>query len=235
MTTAPLSYTDKYAWGLRIEPTYDEMLQSVKRPLRIPIPSRAAKWYGLSVYRSLLLDAADNFQRYEQQKLDFERSNAALPQTAAAIRPSESGNDPAWARNERFNQDLEHQHEYERAIATMEAQHRAETAQRRREQLSAYGPTQGHWATEANRAELEEAGVPHMAPVARHEMPQQSWPTAHQVPVAAGILGGIPFPTFEGLNTGQQHRYEPASAAAASSNFSHRGYERLREQAALRE
>jgi hypothetical protein len=228
MTTAPLSYTDKYAWGLRIEPTYDEMLQSVKKPLRIPVPDRDAKWYGLSVYRSLLLDAADNFQRYEQQKLDFERSNAALPMTAAAVRPSESGNDHAWARNAQFNQDLEETHEYERAFEQMEAQRRTETAEMRRQQLSTYGPAQGYWTTEANHRELDEAGVPHMAPVPRPPMTRASWSTAHNVPVAAGQVGGRPFPTFEQLNLGQQRRYQPA---AISTTFNHRGYERLRENA----
>ena len=40
-----LSYTDKFGWyGLRVNPTYDELLDTVRKPVRIPIPSREAKW-----------------------------------------------------------------------------------------------------------------------------------------------------------------------------------------------
>jgi hypothetical protein len=103
----------------------------------------------------------------------------------------------------------------------MEAQHRAETAE-----TSTYGPMRGYWTTEANHQELEEAGVPHMAPVPRPPMTRASWSTAHNIPVAAGQVGGAPFPTFEQLNLRQQRRYQPASI---STTFNHRGYERLRE------
>ena len=226
--TAPLSYTDKYAWGLRIKPTYDEMLQSVKKPLRIPVPDRSAKWFGMSQYRSFILDASNKYHDYEHMKIDYDQSGAELPATAAAMRPSESGNDPFFMHNERFNNDLEDQTQYESAFETMEAERRAETAETRRQQLSAYGPMRSHWTTEANHRELEEAGVPHMAPVPRPPMTRATWSTAHQIPVAAGQIGGRPFPTFEQLNMRQSRRYEPASM---SNTFSHRGYERLRDNA----
>ena len=226
-SVAPLSHTDRFHWGLREQPTYDEMLQSVKKPLRIPIPDRAAKWYGLSVYRSFLLDQAKKYHDYEHMRLDFDQSGAELPQTAAAVHPSDSGQDRAWSDVDRFHDALEEQHEYERAFEMEEAGRRAETAETRRQQLSTYGPVQGHWATEAHRRELEEAGVPHMALVPRTSMPRAPWSTAHQIPTAAGQIGGRPFPTFEQLNYGQQ-RPRPA---ALSSTFNHRGYERLRDEA----
>ena len=48
---ASLSYQDKYAWyGLRENPSFDQMLRSTRKPVRIPIPSREAKWYALSPY-----------------------------------------------------------------------------------------------------------------------------------------------------------------------------------------
>ena len=226
--TAPLSYTDKFEWGLRLKPTYDEMLRSVKKPLRIPVPDRSDKWYGMSVYRSLILDASKKYHDYEHMKLDYDQSGAELPATAAAIRPSDSGQDPAWTRVEEFNDDLEQQHEYERAFQTAEEQQRAETAEARRQNLSTYGPIRGHWTTEANRRELENAGVPHLpASQPQPPMTRAYGSSSHDLPVAAGQIGGRPFPTFEQLNMGQQRSYRPASTASA--NFGHRGYERLRD------
>ena len=227
-SVAPLSYTDRFHWGLREQPTYDQLLQSVKKPLRIPIPDRSAKWYGLSVYRSFLLAAASRYRDYEHMRLDYDQSGAELPATAAAVHPSDSGYDRAWSDIDHFHDALETQHEYERAFEMEEARRRAETAETRRQQLAAYAPSTGHWTVAANHRELEEAGVPHMAPVPRAPMTRATWSTAHQIPAAAGQIGGRPFPSYEQLNMGQPRRLR---GAPASITFSHRGYERLRDDA----
>jgi len=208
------------------------MLRSVKKPLRIPVPDRGAKWYGMSVYRSFILDASKKYHDFEHMKLDYDQTGAELPATAAAVRPSESGHDPAWTHVEEFNDHLEEQHEYERAFQTMEEHQRAETAEARRQNLAAYGPVRGHWTTEANRRDLENAGVPHLpATQPQPPMTRAYGSSSHVLPVAAGQIGGGAFPTFEHLNMGQPTSYRPASSAASSSNFGHRGYERLRENA----
>ena len=55
---APLSYKNQLGYyGLRINPTSDQVLKTVRNPLRIPLPDRRAKWYALSPYRAFILDA----------------------------------------------------------------------------------------------------------------------------------------------------------------------------------
>ena len=50
--TAQLSYTDtKGYYGLRVEPSYEQMLRSLKKEIRIPQPDRSAKWVALGPYR----------------------------------------------------------------------------------------------------------------------------------------------------------------------------------------
>ena len=82
--TAQLSYQDKVGYyGLRVAPTYDQMLQSIRKEVRIPQPSRSAKWVATGIYRSFLLDAADKFHDYQQQDLEYDQSGAQLPSAAA--------------------------------------------------------------------------------------------------------------------------------------------------------
>ena len=58
--TAPLSFTSETGYyGLRVNPTFDEVLRTIRKPLGIPVPDRSAKWYANSPYRSLLLDAEE--------------------------------------------------------------------------------------------------------------------------------------------------------------------------------
>ena len=56
-----LSYTSQLGYyGLRVNPTLDQVLGNVRKPLRIPLPDRRAKWYALSPYRALILEAKYN-------------------------------------------------------------------------------------------------------------------------------------------------------------------------------
>ena len=81
---ASLSFTDeKGYYGLRVNPTYDEILQTIRKPLHIPLPQRSAKWYALSPYQALLLDAEEKYNDYEHANLDYNNSGAELPRRAA--------------------------------------------------------------------------------------------------------------------------------------------------------
>ena len=102
MSTAPLSYNDKFAWGLRINPSFNELAQTGNKPLRIPIPDRNAKWYANSVYRSFILDQSRKYNDYEHLKLDYAQSGAQLPEAAARVHPSDAGEDPAWENHTHF-------------------------------------------------------------------------------------------------------------------------------------
>ena len=56
---AQLSFTDKKGYyGLTVQPTYEQMLRSLKKEVRIPQPDRSAKSYALGMYRAILLPNA---------------------------------------------------------------------------------------------------------------------------------------------------------------------------------
>ena len=128
MTTS-LSYKDQFAYGLRINPTFEQLFESTKKPIRIPEPDRRAKWFALSNYRSFMLDAAQKYNDNEHLKLDYDSSGAQLPQAAAMVQPTQE--DPAWGRVARATSDAEEQDAYEVALAAMEAGHRQQAAQMR--------------------------------------------------------------------------------------------------------
>jgi len=126
--TAPLSYTDHFHDGLRINPSYDEMLGTVRKPLNIPLPDRSSKWYALSLYRALILDAKAAHNDYQHSLLDYRHSGAELPESAAQVYSSPAGEDDVWHEIERQNQRMEEQHAYEAAFDAMNAEHQAQTA-----------------------------------------------------------------------------------------------------------
>ena len=222
--TTQLSFTDKFYHGLRIQPSYDELLQASKKPLHIPVPDRSSKWFGLSNYRSLMLDAAKKFNNYEHLNLDYQESGAHLPLQAAKV--TSSTHDEAWDRITAFNQGLEEEHEYERAFQLLEEQQRQEAAALRSQHLAGYAPSVGHWSIEAHHDELEQAGVEHDVPVQRPRLTRTRLPAPVVLPVEANVLGRVrPFPTFEELNFNQRRLTSARPAPAPSS------YERLREQA----
>ena len=124
--TAQLSCQDKVGYyGLRVQPTYDQMLQSIRKEVRIPQPSRAAKWYATGIYRSFLLDAADKYNDYQQQDLEYDHSGAQLPSAAArGAEPSTAGRDEAWRKHDEFNSNLSHQEALDLANQAMEGERR---------------------------------------------------------------------------------------------------------------
>ena len=205
-----LSYTNKFAWyGLRENPTYEQLLSTVRKPVRLPIPSREAKWYATSMYRSFLLDAADKFHDHQQQDLAYNQSGSHLPSAAArGSQSSASGDDPAWQAHDRFNEALDQEEAHDLAMKAMEQEKKAQTANLRQQQLSSYGPSMVHPTLEAHDRDLEDQNVPHPAPIPRLSMAKASWPSTHQEYIAAGIPQEKEFPTFEQLNMGQDKIYK---------------------------
>ena len=225
--TATLSQTDKFYNGLRILPSYEELLQNSKKPLRIPVPDRSSKWFGLSNYRSLMLDAARKYNDYEHLALDFNDSGAHLPQRAAMVAPAEE-DEEVWGNIASYTQRLQDHNEYQAASEMLKAERRRQAAALRADHLARYAPMAGHWTIEAHHDELEAAGVDHDAPAVRPKLTPTRLPEPLVQPVEAGHLGKMrPFPTFEELNYGQQQRWKPAHSTKPSSTT----YERLLEQA----
>mgnify|MGYP003346567539 FL=1 len=72
-----LSYTSKFGYyGLRVNPTLEQVVGTVRKPLRIPLPDRKAKWYANSPYRALILDAEEKYQDYEAKNIDYQIGRA---------------------------------------------------------------------------------------------------------------------------------------------------------------
>jgi len=134
---ATLSYADKFAWyGLRENPTYDQLLQTVRKPVRIPIPSREAKWYALSPYRAFLLDAQKKYNDYDSRNIEYDASGNHVPRNAAHSQESEAGNDPAWQEHDRVNQALDREEAANIASQAMDEDRRRMANMMRQKQLS---------------------------------------------------------------------------------------------------
>ena len=232
--TASLSYTGQYKWGLRVNPTFEQVDRSTKKPIRIPQPSRAAKWFALSNYRSFMLDAAKKFNDYEHLKLDYDSSGAHLPQRAAMTHPSADGEDPMWQDIEDHHQRMDEQDAYDLAFEAMNAEHRQNAAQMRAQNLSTtHSLSTGHWFIGSHHEDLEETGVEHDAPMPRPApLPHARYPAPVELPAASGQIGLLrPFPTFEFLNTGQPRTLRETRLGNILESSSSSSYDRLRNSA----
>ena len=128
MAAAQLSYQNQFGYyGLRVNPSFDEALKSVRKPLRIPVPDRLATWYALSPYRALILDAEQRFNDIEGALLDYRNSGAELPEHAARVRPTPAGEDEAWMHIDEDNRRMHDQQQHEEANRCLREQHQRET------------------------------------------------------------------------------------------------------------
>lgn len=224
---APLSYKSQYGYyGLRVNPSFAEVAGTVSNDLRIPVPDRSARWYALSPYRALILDAQKKYHDYERMSLDYKDSGAALPEMAATVTHSAAENDPTFHQYDLQYHASEVQDAHILAHSAMQEGHRRETAEIRRQQLQAhYHPNLTNPTIEANHDELEEAGVHHHMPAPGMAPMASGWRTPAEQFAAGGQPQAAEFPTFESLNMGQ-----PKNIRAANLSYSQRmTYERMRE------
>jgi len=228
---ANLSYKDTYGYyGLRAEPSFDELVQTFKKKRTvIPVPKdRQYKWYALGPYRSYILDASKRYSDLEQLKQKYRSSDAEAPEDAAFhTQESLGGNDPAFQAQEDHS-DRADAYEMSLDAANQEyQQQRLETARIRREQLSTAGGNIFDPTIMAHSDDLRDAEVPHAMPSPRPMMSPRGWPTEHQQFAAAGIPAGPTFPTYEALNLGQEGsiaksliaRFEKETGKSASSSY----------------
>jgi hypothetical protein len=221
---------ERYLWGLRLQPSFDELLKASKKPLRIPVPDRSATWFALSNYRAYMLDMARRYRDYEHLQLDYDQSGAKLPRSVAMQEPAEEGDDPAWEDMMQATQRADEQDAYELAFDAMEAEHRRQAFQQRAEELAAlHLPTMGHWYIGENHGDLQEAGVEHTAPITVPHVETRPLPAPVLLPNAGGQVGALrPFPTFQELNSGQPRSLRHPIVRV---NPQDQGYERLRANA----
>lgn len=226
-TIASLSYTSQLGYyGLRVNPTFEQVVGTVRKPLRIPLPDRKAKWYALSPYRALILDAEAKHQDYQHAQLDYRATGAHLPESAAAVRPSDAGEDPAFQAIHAHGEAYDHQRVVEIASDLAEQERRLETAHVRGGQLrGTYGPNHTDPTVEAMHDELDEAQVPHSMPAPRIAPLRRGWKAPAVQYVAAGQPQAAEFKSFEVLSMGQPENVN-ASKLNPSQNLT---YERARE------
>ena len=206
--TAPLSYTSQFGYyGLRVNPTFDQVIGTIRKPLRIPLPTRSAKWYALSPYRGLILDAEAKYNDYEHARLDYRQSGAELPEHAAQTHESAAGGDARFDVLDRQHQQHEANNAYDTAKALQQSEQQRHTAEARTSHLrQTYGANRMDPTVEAAHEELTEAGVPHAMPVPRIAPNRTSFPAPPQEFVAAGQPQAAEFPPFEHLSMGQPAR-----------------------------
>jgi hypothetical protein len=227
MAVAPLSFTSQFGWyGLRVNPTFDEVLGTVRKPLGIPLPQRTAKWYALSPYRSFILDAENKYQDHESALTEYRKSGAELPESAAQVHPSEAGADPSFDRIDQHNEEHDHQQAHRLASQLEKQEHQNRTEDARAENLyAAYGSDSTNPVIEAAHDELNEAGVPHAIPLPRLVPPQRPWRAPPRQFIASGQPQAPEFPAFQVLNQGQ-----PANINAAPLSYSQNlSYDQVRD------
>jgi len=230
--TAPLSFTSETGYyGLRVNPTFDEVLRTIRKPLGIPVPDRSAKWYANSPYRSLLLDAEEKYNSYEHAALDYNNSGAELPRRASMVRPSFAGEDDSFGRIDAHHHAMAAQEAYDTAKNVSDATARLETEKNRRVHLSrSSGPNAMDPVVTAHHAGLEEAGVPHYVPAPRIKPPPRGHGTETRQMMAEGQPQPPEFQPFESMNMGQptglqatvlkpgaNHRYEELRGASSET------------------
>lgn len=225
--TAQLSYTSQFGYyGLRVNPTFEQVVATVRKPLRIPLPDRSAKWYALSPYRALILDAAEKHNDHEHATLDYRSSGAGLPEAAARVRPSAAGGDASFDEIHRQYAAGEVQDAYQIAAKARRQELQRDTEATRRQQLmQGYGVNRMNPTIEAAHDELEEAGVPHAMPAPRIAPLKQPWHTPSVQYAAFGQPQAPEFTPFEQLNQGQPANVN-ATTLSPSQNLT---YERARE------
>ena len=224
---AQLSFTDKKGYyGLTVMPSYDEMLRSLKKEVRIPMPDRSAKHYALGPYRAFLLEQAKRYNDAQRKDLEYDATGAHLPAAAdRAHQVSMAGTDDTWDRQEQFSSNLNAEEARRIADDAMASERRAQANQMRRQQLSSYGPSSGHWTVDAHDKDLEYRGIPHTAPVPKMTMTAGRWQAPPSEYIAAGQPQATEFPTFEQLNQGYDAKYKLGRPAPLDIN---KNYEQLR-------
>ena len=226
-SVAPLSYTDKFGYyGLRVNPTFEQVLKTVRNPLRIPLPDRHAKWYALGPYRSLILDAEAKYNDHQHSQIAFRESGHEIPEAAAAVRRSDAGADPVFPQIHSQGEAMDVQRSHEAATQLMEIERRRQTEHNRSQVLySTHGPNLGDPVIQAAFDELDEHQAYHTKPAARPHAIESHY----LEPMGQWISAGQPqvpgFTPFGELNLGEPHRLRAGTFRLGHAT----GYDRLRD------
>ena len=226
-SVAPLSFKSEFGYyGLRVNPTFEQVVGTVRKPLRIPVPERKAKWLALGPYRNFIEDAERAYNESIYNATDYRESGAHLNEAAARIRPSAAGQDRTFDQYHRQGEAVDEHSAYEAAFDLMNREQMQHTEASRREQLrSMHGSNQTHPTITAAHHELVEAGVPHHMPAPRPVPQRTVWHTPPGQFVSAGHPQAPEFTDFRVLNMGDPSSVR-GGALSVSQNMT---YERTRD------
>ena len=90
--------TAERAYGLVVKPIFSDAWDDAHKPLRIPIPTRAAKTEAQSVYRAHMLEVAQMGMAAQMRVLGYQMGDDTLPVSALELGPSLAGGDPMFDR-----------------------------------------------------------------------------------------------------------------------------------------
>ena len=228
-SVAPLSFKSDFGYyGLRVNPTFDELLQTVRNPHRIPIPDRRAKWLALGPYRNFIEDAERAYNESIYNATDYRESGAHLPLSAAIVTASMAGQDRTFDHYHVQGESLNQQEALEAAFEHFNREARQRTDTDRREHLRRiHGSNSTHPTVYAHHDELREAGVHHWIPAPRPAPSSSSWQTPTRNMAAAGHPQAPQFTEFGVLNRGQPSSFRPGVASVTQNPT----YERMRDPA----
>ena len=217
-------------YGLQVKPTYEQVLGNARKPLRIPLPDRSAKWYALSPYRAAILDAEKAYQDYEHAALNYRATGDELPESAARVKESPAEHDATFAAQDAHahERDLHQAARFAADNEAQDAQRQARTA--RRETLGAQ-----HSHARGNpiiSAESTSQAVHHVIHSDDEQIPMPgSQPSGARAPLnlpRADGYGAIPeFTPFRQLNYGDR-----SGLPARVSTDAAESYETMRDRTA---
>ena len=223
----PLNYSTQHAYyGLRVEPTFEQVLGTARKPLNIPVPDRKYKWYALGPYRSFILDAEAKYNDHEHSSINFRQAGHEVPEAAARVQPSAAGADPAFDQIHAHGVAMDAENARNVTRQLMHDEQSRKTEHNRSEHLyQTYGPNLGDPTIQAAFDELDAAQVYHSKPAPR-PVPIKSY---YLAPVRHFVATGQPqapqFMPFGELNLGDPHRVRPAKPTPGQSS----DYETLKE------
>ena len=158
--------------------------------------------------------------------MEYDETGAQLPAAVErGAQNSMAGTDDVWNRQEQFNSNLDAEEARRLADDALSAERRQQANTTRRQQLSAYGPSAGHWTVDAHDKDLEYRGIPHAAPMPKMAMPAGKWRAHPNEYISAGQPQATEFPTLEQLNMGYDARYKLGRPAPLQN----KNYAQLRE------
>ena len=126
-------------YGLRVMPTFEELLDSAKKPLRIPIPDRKAKREALNFYRAKLLQQQQLAMGIDLAAMEHAVEGQTVPWRLAQtelVGPSKSADDAIWQNMEQHAQRHFETKREEAIRHRVDAEARAQLSNERHSQLS---------------------------------------------------------------------------------------------------